>query len=45
MHMIIHKYKLILHTYIKCKYTFVNMLLTGALISSNKHDISHHIGA
>jgi hypothetical protein len=45
MHMIIHKYKLILHTYIICKYNFVNILLTGALISSNKHDISHHIGA
>jgi hypothetical protein len=35
MHMIIHKYKLILHTYIMCNYNLANMLLTGALISSN----------
>jgi hypothetical protein len=40
-----HKYKLFLHTYIICNYTLPNMLLTGSLISSNKHDISHHIGA
>jgi hypothetical protein len=40
-----HKYKFYIHTFIICNYTFGNVLLTGALISSNKHDISHHIGA
>jgi hypothetical protein len=44
MHMIIHKYKLILQTYIICNYNLANMLLTGALIYSNKHGISHHTG-
>jgi hypothetical protein len=34
MHMIIHTCTLILHTYIICN----NYMLTGALISSNKHD-------
>jgi hypothetical protein len=39
-----HKYKVLLHTYIMCNYTFDNILLTGAIISSNKHDIiSHHL--
>jgi hypothetical protein len=38
-------YKLFIQTYIICNYTCANMLLTGALISSNTHDISHHIGA
>jgi hypothetical protein len=32
MHMVIHTYTLILHTYIICNYTFANMMLTGALV-------------
>jgi hypothetical protein len=39
-----------IHVYINCAYlyfmfrhTFVKVLLTGALISSNLHDISHHV--
>jgi hypothetical protein len=38
MHMIIHTYKLVLHTYIIIyNYTFANMLLTGTLISNDVH--------
>jgi hypothetical protein len=38
-------YTVIVLTNIICNYTFVNVLLAGALISSNILDILHHIGA